>query len=155
VIAESTEEFEERPSSTGMVERRVANRRFHPRFAVDCAAAVFPVNGGVPILGRLSDISLSGCRVATDHRYPPTMLTRVEVEMELRGIPLRIAGVSLGSRGAKRFAVRFLDLSERRQSQLAELLGELQDDSERREEAEEPATEGAFASSTRASDFPQ
>jgi hypothetical protein len=115
-------------------ERRVAERRLHQRYVVDCAASVILVKGGAPVAGRITDISLGGCRMATDHRYPPEMLSRVEVELALNGVALRIAGVSVGGRGAKRFAVRFLDLSERKQNQLAELIDELQE-AMRKEEA--------------------
>jgi hypothetical protein len=42
--------------------------RAYPRYAVDCAAVVFPRSGSVRVQGRLSDLSLGGCRMAAEHR---------------------------------------------------------------------------------------
>jgi hypothetical protein len=100
-------------------------RRAYPRHAVDCAAIIFPVSGSVQIYGRLSDLSLGGCRVAAEHRYTAGILVRVEVQFQLRGIAFRVVGVTVGSRDAKSFAVRFLDMPMRRRHELAEVLEEV------------------------------
>lgn len=107
-----------------------ADRRLYRRYPVDCPVLVFPVSGSSTIAGRLTEISLSSCRVATDNRFPPEMLTRVEVEFDLRGVVLRSPGVCLGSRGPRHFVIRFLDLSERKLNQLAELIAEVDESPE-------------------------
>lgn len=100
-------------------------RRAYPRHAVDCAVVVSPVSGSVQIQGRLSDLSLGGCRVAAEHRYTAGILVRVEVQFQLRGIAFRIVGVTIGSRETKSFAVRFLEMSLRRRRELSEVLDEV------------------------------
>lgn len=106
----------------------VSDRRTFLRHPVDCAILLFPVNGGVPISGRVTDLSLGGCQVVTEQRILPEMLTRIEAEFELRGIPFRVVGVVAGSRGPKKFAVRFLDLSPRLFRQLVESIAEVEED---------------------------
>src|SRR5580658_4951121 len=95
------------------------DRRAFPRYAVDCAVVVFPVSGSVQVRGRLSDLSLGGCRIAAEHRYTAGILVRVEVQFQLRGIAFRIVGVTIGSRETKSVAVRFLDMPLRRRQELA------------------------------------
>jgi hypothetical protein len=56
------------------------------------------------------------------------LLTRVEVRFSLRGMAFRIVGVTAGTRTGKSFAVRFLDMPQRRAGELAELLAEIESD---------------------------
>ncbi len=121
------------------------DRRAYPRYAVDCAAIVFPVSGSGQIHGRLSDLSLGGCRVAAEHRYTAGILVRVEVQFQLRGIAFRIVGVTAGSRDAKSFAIRFLDMSMRRRQELADVLEEVAAANATRETAQVAASEAAPA----------
>ena len=100
-------------------------RRAYPRHAVDCPVIVFPVSGSAQVQGRLTDLSLGGCRVAAEQRYAAGILLRAEVQFQLRGIAFRIVGVTVGSRDAKIFAVRFLDMPARRKEELAEVLEEV------------------------------
>lgn len=102
-----------------------ANRRAFPRYAVDCPVTVIPVGGVGQMAGRLSDLSMGGCLVRLQQRYLAGMLVRVEVQFQLRGIGFRILGVTAGTRGAQSFAVRFLDVPERRRDELAEVLEEI------------------------------
>jgi c-di-GMP-binding flagellar brake protein YcgR len=100
-------------------------RRVFPRHAVDCAVVVFPVSGAGQVRGRLSDLSLGGCRVTAEHRYTAGILVRVEVQFQLRGIAFRLVGVTAGSREAATFAIRFLEMPTRRRQELAEVLDEV------------------------------
>lgn len=102
-----------------------SERRAFPRHAVDCAALLCPVSGSAQIHGRLRDLSLGGCLIVADQRYTAGILVRVEVQFQLQGIVFRIVGVTVGSRDAKIFAVRFLDMPERRRRELAEVLEEV------------------------------
>jgi hypothetical protein len=120
-------------------------RRAYPRHAVDCAAVVFPVSGSIQIQGRLSDLSLGGCRIAAEHRYTAGILVRVEVQFQLRGIAFRIVGVTVGSRDAKSFAIRFLDMSMRRRQELAEVLEEVAAENARKAAATAEVSEPAPA----------
>jgi c-di-GMP-binding flagellar brake protein YcgR len=101
------------------------NRRGYPRHDVDCAVVVSAVSGSTQIEGRLTDLSLGGCRVVTEQRYSAGIPVRVEVQFQLRGVAFRFAGVIVGSREARCFAVRFLDVSVRRREELAEVLAEV------------------------------
>ena len=89
-------------------------RRAFPRHSVDCAVVVSPVSGAAQLTGRLSELSLGGCLVAADQRYTAGIMVRAEVQFPLRGITFRIVGVTVNSRGAKNFAVRFLDMPAHR-----------------------------------------
>ncbi len=100
-------------------------RRAYPRYRVDCPATITPVLGASRMTGRLLELSLGGCRVETDQRYLANIMVRMEVEFNMRGIPFRLVGVTVGTRSKTSFAVRFLDMSERRREQLAELLAEI------------------------------
>jgi c-di-GMP-binding flagellar brake protein YcgR len=107
-----------------------AERRSYPRFAVDCPATVTTIAGGGVIHGQLTDLSQGGCRMATAERASVGLLTRVEVRFSLRGMAFQIAGVTVGTRSAKSFAVRFLEMSARRAEALAELMAEIESDPE-------------------------
>jgi len=112
------------PQNRSVKQEAGAERRKFPRHVVDCQAAVFPVSGAVQLQGTLSDLSMGGCLVVANQRYTAGILVRVEVQFQLQGIVFRIVGVVVGTRGAKSFAVRFLDLPARRRDQLAEVLAE-------------------------------
>lgn len=102
-------------------------RRAHPRLAVDCVVIVSPVAGSGQISARMVDLSLGGCRVETDLRFVPSMLTRVEVLFQLRGMAFRLVGVILGSRQPGSFAICFLDMTMRRRQELSEVIAEIAD----------------------------
>lgn len=112
---------EDRPA----IETGGRERRAYPRYAVDCEAEVIPVSGSARIKGRLTDVSLGGCRMVAEQRYTAGILVRAEVQFQLRGIAFRIVGVTVGSRDPRIFAVRFLDMPERRRRELAEVLEEV------------------------------
>ena len=107
-----------------------AERRSYPRFAVDCPATVTTIAGAGVLHGQLTDLSQGGCRMATAERVAVGLLTRVEVRFSLRGMAFQIAGVTVGTRSAKSFAVRFLEMSARRAEALAELMAEIESDPE-------------------------
>jgi hypothetical protein len=53
---------------------------------------------------------------------------RVEAEFYLHGLPFRLGGVSQAIIDKHTIGLRFLDVSERKRSQLAELMAEIADD---------------------------
>lgn len=100
-------------------------RRSFPRYTVDCPAVVTPLTGSGTIRGRLVDLSRGGCRLEMPERVFLGILSRVEVQFQLRGIAFRVVGVTAGTRTSQSFAVRFLDLPRRREQELAEVLAEV------------------------------
>lgn len=120
---QAVEQAEPQSLTVGSIGR--ANRRAFPRHVVDCPVMVIPVGGIGQMAGQLSDLSMGGCLVRLQQRYLAGMLVRVEVQFQLRGIAFRILGVTVGTRGARSFAIRFLDVPERRREVLAEVLNEI------------------------------
>lgn len=114
----------------------VAERRRHPRYELaryelDCGALIAPMTNALRIAGTMVDLSLSGCRVVIRRGVQAGVLGQVEVRFQLRGIPFRIVGANMGSRGAESIGIRFMKMSECRQTELAEALAELAAMSER------------------------
>jgi c-di-GMP-binding flagellar brake protein YcgR len=102
------------------------DRREQARHEVDTFAKILLVKIGSALRGRILDLSLSGCRIRTDERFPVGTYTRVETEFWLRGLPFRLSGVIQAIQGRNTVGVRFLDLSDRRRQQVAELIDEIQ-----------------------------
>jgi c-di-GMP-binding flagellar brake protein YcgR len=121
-----------------------AERRTHMRFVVDCPVTVIPLTGAARISGHLVDLSMGGCRLLTDHKVMITIMMRVELQFQLRGISFRMVGVSQGTRGGKFSAIRFQDITERKRQELAEVLGELAQE-QARKAAEAPLPEASVA----------
>ena len=80
---------------------------------------------GSVLRGQILDLSLSGCRIRTDVRFPVGIYTRVETEFQLEGLPFRLGGVIQAIHGRNTVGIRFLDLSERKRQQVMELIGEI------------------------------
>jgi len=108
----------EPPSST-------RDRRVHPRFPVDCDATVSPLTAAARMPARLRELGLGGCLLTTERPFRPGVLVRVEVQFQLCGFAFRLVGVTVGSRGATSFALRFVDMPARRRNELAEALAEV------------------------------
>jgi hypothetical protein len=102
------------------------DRRRQARHEVDTSATILLINVGSELRGRILDLSLSGCRIRTDERFPVGIYTRVEAEFWLQGLPFRLGGVIQAIHGRNTVGIRFLDLSDRRRQQVAELIGEIQ-----------------------------
>src|ERR1700722_12340406 len=94
-----------------------AERRLYARHQVDCEVVIATISGAAQMQGRLSDLSLGGCRLVTNQRYIAGVLVRVEVLFQLRGVAFRLAGVTVGTRDARCFAIRFVDMPERRRDE--------------------------------------
>jgi hypothetical protein len=71
-------------------------------------------------------LSLSGCRIRTDDRFPVGIYTRVETEFRLEGLPFRLGGVIQAIHDCNTVGIRFLDLSERKREQVLGLIGEIE-----------------------------
>ena len=101
-------------------------RRGQFRHQVDTSVKIFLVRGGGTLTGRILDLSLNGCRIRTDERFPLGIYTRVETEFRLEGLPFRLGGVVQAIHGPFAVGVRFLDLSERKREQVAGLIEEIE-----------------------------
>jgi hypothetical protein len=101
-------------------------RRNHSRQKVDNSAIVILVKIGSRLEGRILDISLGGCRIQCAHRFPVGIYTRVEVEFRIEGIGFRLGGVVQAIHDRQSIGIRFLDTSQRKHEQLAQLIAEIQ-----------------------------
>jgi hypothetical protein len=110
------------PSTEPAVER---SRRGPLPHEADNFATVLLINVGSQLRGRIQELSLSGCRIHTDERFPVGIYTRVETVFRLEGLPFRLGGVIQDILGPHTVGIRFLDLSDRKRRQVAELIGEI------------------------------
>ena len=105
------------------------DRRAQARQDVDTSAIIFLVKIASKINGRILDLSLGGCRIHTEDRFPVGIYTRVETEFRLEGLPFRLAGVvqAIHDRQRQNVGIRFLDMSDRKREQLEQLIEEIQE----------------------------
>jgi len=104
-------------------------RRAQSRHEIDTSAVIYLVNIGCRLPGRILDLSLGGCRIRTDERFPVGIYTRVETEFRLEGLPFRLGGViqALHDRERLLVGVRFLDMSQRKREQVEQLIEEIEE----------------------------
>lgn len=126
------------PAQAGGRDRRAASRH-----EVDTSATILLVNIAARLKGRIIDLSLGGCRIRTDERFPVGIYTRIETEFNLEGLPFRLGGVVQAIQGKDVVGIRFLDMSERKKEQLKQLTDELEETlaKNRAAEAVAPASE--------------
>jgi len=106
-------------------------RREQSRHEVDTSAVIFLVNVASRLTGRILDLSLGGCRIYTDERFPVGIYTRVETEFRLEGLPFRLGGVIQAIHDRRHVGIRFLDMSSRKREQLEQLVREIEELRER------------------------
>ncbi len=101
-------------------------RRQQSRHEVSSSATILLVNAGSKLQGHILDMSVTGCRIRTDERFPAGIYTRVETEFRLEDLPLRLGGVIQSIYDSNTVGIRFLDLNEREREQVLELIGEIE-----------------------------
>ncbi len=101
-------------------------RRTQAREEVDTSAVLHLIHVASELRGRILDLSLDGCRIRTDERFPVGIYTRVEIEFCLDGLPFRLGGVIQAIHDQRTVGVRFLDLSSRKREQVEQLIEEMQ-----------------------------
>jgi len=101
-------------------------RRGQSRHEVDTSATILLVNIASRLSGRILNLSLGGCRVRTEERFPVGIYTRVETEFYLEGLPFRLGGVVQAIQDRHHVGIRFLDMSTRKREQLAQLIAEIE-----------------------------
>jgi hypothetical protein len=104
-------------------------RREQFREEVDTSASIHLINVGSRLQGRILDLSLNGCRIRTEERFPVGIYTRVETEFHLEGLPFQLAGViqAIHDRERRNVGIRFLDMSTRKREQVEQLIEEIRE----------------------------
>ena len=105
--------------------RSQSERRLHPRYPVDTSATVYFIDVRAKVCGRILDVSMGGCRIRTDGRFPVGIYRRVETEFKVEGVPFRLGGVVQAIHDRSTVGIRFLDLSPRKCEHLAQLMAEI------------------------------
>jgi c-di-GMP-binding flagellar brake protein YcgR len=115
------------PEKVGGIEGPAAQPkgRRESRQEVDTSAEILLVNVGSRLRGRILDLSLGGCCIRTNERFPVGIYTRVETEFRIDGLPFRLGGVVQRIYDRKTVGIRFLDLSERKRQQVLDLIVEI------------------------------
>ncbi len=101
-------------------------RRQQSRYELSSSATILLVNAGSKLQGRILDMSVTGCRIRTDERFPAGIYARVETEFLLEDLPLRLGGVIQSIYDSNTVGIRFLDLNEREREQVLGLIGEIE-----------------------------
>jgi c-di-GMP-binding flagellar brake protein YcgR len=118
----SSPEFSTGPFSAAVRMRR----RFEPRHDVETSAVIHLINLASEVQGRILDLSLGGCHIRTERRFPVGVFRRVEVEFRIKGLPFRLGGVTQAIYDGFNVGIRFLDLSDRKREQLLQLIDEIE-----------------------------
>jgi hypothetical protein len=108
--------------ATGLRERRA-----QPRHELNEYAALYFVRAGSMMRGRILDLSLSGCRIGTEERFPVGIYTRVEVGFYVDGLPFRLGGVIQAIHDRRHVGIRFLEMSERNRGRVTELIKNMEE----------------------------
>jgi hypothetical protein len=124
---------------------RRRERRTHSRHEVDTTAVIFLINVASRLKGRILDLSMNGCRIRTDDRFPVGIYTRIEVEFHLEGLPFRLGGVIQAIHDYRLVGIRFLDMSDRKRNQVEELIDEIQEMKELRAAGKVTRPDGSAA----------
>lgn len=103
------------------------DRRATHRCGVDTQAIIDLVKVGSKIPGQIVDLSVGGCRIKTAEKFPVGIYTRIETEFQLHGLPFRLGGVIQAIHDRNTVGIRFLDMSQRKKDQVAELVAEMED----------------------------
>jgi hypothetical protein len=119
------------------------DRRRELRHKVDGSAVLNLVYLGIRMPGRVLDLSLGGCCIQTDERFRLGVYRRVEVELQIEGLPFRLAGVTQSIHDSHRVGVRFLNVSDRKRVQLVQFIEDLNEYLKARHAGKEPHNEDA------------
>ena len=118
-------EVEQAAAKPALVPKR--ERRAQARHSVDTHALIFLIDVRSQVSGRILDLSMGGCRIRTDERFPVGIYRRVEAEFQLDGLPFRLLGVVQSLHDKFNVGIRFLDMSSRKREQLQLLIDEIEE----------------------------
>ena len=94
----------------GVSAQRQVQRR-EPRQTIDSSAVIHLIDLAAVVRGRILDVSLGGCCIRTDQRFPLGIFRRVEAEFRVEGLPFRLGGVTQALYDRCTVGIRFLDVS--------------------------------------------
>ena len=103
------------------------DRREESREEVDTTAAIYLIKIASRLQGRILDLSVGGCRIRADERFPVGIYTRVETEFRVKGMAFRLAGVVQAIHDRHTIGIRFLDMSSRKREQVEELIEDIRE----------------------------
>ena len=110
------------------------DRREASREEVDTTVVIFLIKIASRLQGRILDLSLGGCRIRTEERFPVGIYTRVEIEFHHKGLPFRLAGVIQAMHDKHTIGIRFLDISSRKREHVEQLIEEIREMREMKQE---------------------
>lgn len=100
-------------------------RRLHRRFHCEAPASLRLINSGITLKGNIRDLSLTGCSIELDQRFPVGLNARMEILFSLHGLPLLLHGVSRCIHSPKLIGIEFGDVSLRKKEAIGEIIAEL------------------------------
>jgi c-di-GMP-binding flagellar brake protein YcgR len=103
------------------------DRREESREEVDTTVVIHLIKIASRLQGRILDLSLGGCRIRADERFPVGIYTRVETEFSVKGLSFRLAGVVQAIHDRHTIGIRFLDMSSRKREQVEQLIGDIRE----------------------------
>jgi hypothetical protein len=116
---------EDKPQQERPARATGRERRAQARHSVDNHAIILLIDVAARVSGRIIDLSMSGCRIRTQERFPVGIYRRVETEFTCDGLPFRLGGVIQSLHDKFTVGIRFLDMSARKREQLAQLMEEM------------------------------
>jgi len=105
-----------------------SDRRTHPRYSIDAEAALALVGYDLSFNSRILDLSLEGCCMKAEGRFPSHLRCRVEVTFKVNGLPFRLGGLIQRCSSKNEVGIRFAGVSARRMAEWAELVVEVEED---------------------------
>ena len=132
--------FESGTAAAATVAARLG-RPIQPRHKVDTSAVIHLIDLAAVVRGRILDVSLGGCCIRSDQRFPLGIFRRVEAEFRIEGLPFRLGGVTQALYDRCTVGIRFLDVSARKQEQLNQLVEEIKELRERERAGQDASTE--------------
>jgi hypothetical protein len=105
----------------------VADRRAQRRFDADGAASLLLSPERI-MQCRLADLSLEGCRLRTVERFNAELGLQVQVAFRVNGFTFKFAGITKWTNRWNLVGIRFIDVPRRSQADLADLIGELEEE---------------------------
>lgn len=118
-------------------------RRLHRRFTCEAPASLRLIKSGITMKGNIRDLSLTGCSIELEQKFPVGLNARLEILFSLHGLPLLIHGVSRCIHAPKLIGIEFRDVSMRKKAAIGEVIDELNEQFEK--EQAKAAAEGTPA----------
>jgi c-di-GMP-binding flagellar brake protein YcgR len=103
----------------------MGERREMPRCTVDVSLTLVVLNRGTIVVGRMTELSLSGCRVLLPKTLSHSTSAAVECTFKIRGVGFRLGGIVEWAE-SNLVGVKFNNMSSRSRDDLMEVLCEVE-----------------------------